>query len=130
MIRSTREGKVAVVTIDAPESRNALTLDLSARLSEAVAEAERDENVHALVVTGTPRAFCAGADLSALGAVKEAGWRAIYDGFLSVARCTLPTIAAVGAGLNLALAADVRIVGPRAKFIPGSSNSACTPAAE
>ncbi|MFD8498538.1 enoyl-CoA hydratase [Amycolatopsis sp. NPDC059657] len=123
MIRSTREGKVAVVTIDAPESRNALTLDLSARLSEAVAEAERDENIHALVVTGTPPAFCAGADLSALGAAKEAGLRAIYDGFLSVARCTLPTIAAVGgaavgAGLNLALAADVRIVGPRAKFIP------------
>ncbi|WP_370946343.1 enoyl-CoA hydratase [Amycolatopsis sp. cg5] len=123
MIRSTREGKVAVVTIDAPDSRNALTLDLSARLAEAVADAERDENVHALIVTGTPPAFCAGADLSALGAAKEAGLRAIYDGFLSVARCTLPTIAAVGgaavgAGLNLALAADVRLAGPRAKFIP------------
>lgn len=121
-IRSERADGVAVLTIEAPNTRNALTLDLSDQLSAAVTEAERDESVHALVVTGAPPAFCAGADLAHLGAAAETGLRRVYEGFLAVARCELPTIAAVGgaavgAGLNLALAADVRIAGPRAKFV-------------
>ncbi|MEV6905615.1 enoyl-CoA hydratase [Amycolatopsis sp. NPDC051071] len=121
-IRSSHDGGVAVLTIDAPATRNALTLDLSAQLAAAVARAEADESVHAVIITGAPPAFCAGADLDTLAAAKEDGLRAIYDGFLSIARCSLPTIAAVGgaavgAGLNLALAADVRIVGPRARFV-------------
>ncbi len=68
------------------------------------------------------KAFCAGADLTALGGGgAERHWRGIYDGFLAVGNCALPTIAAVngaavGAGLNLALAADVRIAGPAALF--------------
>lgn len=122
-ILAERAGKVAVLTVDAPDRRNSLTLALSGDLAAAVADAENDTDVHAVVVTGTPPAFCAGADLSALGEAKEDGLRAVYAGFLAVARCTLPTIAAVGgaavgAGLNLALATDVRIAGPRAKFIP------------
>ncbi|HET6290917.1 MAG TPA: enoyl-CoA hydratase [Amycolatopsis sp.] len=121
-IRSSHDGGVAVLTIDAPATRNALTLDLSAQLAEAVSRAEADDSVHALVVTGAPPAFCAGADLDILADAREDALRAIYAGFLSVARCSLPTIAAVGgaavgAGLNLALAADVRIVGPKAKFV-------------
>ncbi len=121
-IVSEHAGGVALLTVDAPGSRNALTLELSAQLAAAVEAAERDEEVHAVVVTGTPPAFCAGADLSALGRADEAGLRAIYEGFLAVARCALPTIAAVGgaavgAGLNLALAADVRLAGPQAKFV-------------
>ncbi len=121
-ILSAHDGGVALLTIDAPDSRNALTLELSAQLAEAVAAAERDSAVHVVVVTGTPPAFCAGADLTSLGEADEAGLRAIYEGFLAVARCELPTIAAVGgaavgAGLNLALATDVRLAGPRAKFV-------------
>lgn len=121
-IRAEHDQGVALLTVDAPGSRNALTLDLSAQLAEAVRAAEADEAVHVVVVTGTPPAFCAGADLTALGQADEAGLRAIYEGFLSVARCALPTIAAVGgaavgAGLNLALAADVRLAGPHAKFV-------------
>jgi enoyl-CoA hydratase len=121
-VRTEVTNRVAVLTIDAPATRNALTLDLSAQLAAAVHAAEADEGVHAVIVTGTPPAFCAGADLSALGEAKAEGLRAIYAGFLAVAECSLPTIAAVGgaavgAGLNLALAADVRLAGPRAKFI-------------
>ncbi|MGE2835102.1 enoyl-CoA hydratase [Mycobacterium sp. SMC-4] len=115
--------RVALITINAPDRRNAVTAEISAALRAAVERAEADPDVHAVIVTGAGKAFCAGADLTALGAATEDGLRVIYDGFLAVANCALPTIAAVngpavGAGLNLALAADVRIAGPGATFDP------------
>jgi enoyl-CoA hydratase len=115
--------RVAVLTVNDPDRRNAVTFEMSAALRAAVDDAEANPDVHAVVVTGAGKAFCAGADLTALGEATEDGLRAIYDGFLAVANCALPTIAAVngaavGAGLNLALAADVRIAGPAALFDP------------
>lgn len=117
------EDRVAVITVNDPDRRNAVTFEMSAALRAAVDAAEADPGVHAVVVTGAGKAFCAGADLTALGEATEDGLRKIYDGFLAIAHCSLPTIAAVngaavGAGLNLALAADVRIAGPAAMFDP------------
>lgn len=114
---------VATITVNDPDRRNAVTAEISAALRAAIDAAETNTDVHAVVVTGAGKAFCAGADLTALGEAAEDGLRVIYDGFLAVANCTLPTIAAVngaavGAGLNLALAADVRIAGPAALFDP------------
>jgi enoyl-CoA hydratase len=114
-------GRVALITVNDPDRRNAVTAAMSAQLRAAVERAEADTDVNTVVVTGAGRAFCAGADLSALGAATEDALLRIYDGFLAVANCTLPTVAAVngaavGAGLNLALAADVRIAGPAAVF--------------
>lgn len=117
--------RVALITVNDPDRRNAITAESSGRLREAVQRAEADPEVHAVVVTGAGKAFCAGADLSALGAAgggaAEAGLQQLYDGFMAVGSCRLPTIAAVngaavGAGLNLALATDVRIAGPAAMF--------------
>ncbi|MBS9533446.1 enoyl-CoA hydratase [Mycobacterium sp. M1] len=115
--------RVALITVNDPDRRNAVTGAMSAALRAAVRSAESDPGVHAVVITGAGRAFCAGADLSALGVATEDGLLALYDGFMAVAECALPTIAAVngaavGAGLNLALAADVRIAGPAALFDP------------
>jgi len=119
------ENHVALITVNDPDRRNALTDEMSALLRAAVERAEADPEVHAVVITGAGKAFCAGADLSALGSAgsgeAESGLRRIYDGFMAVGNCRLPTIAAVngaavGAGLNLALAADVRIAGPGALF--------------
>jgi enoyl-CoA hydratase len=112
---------VAVVTLDAPDRRNALTLPMVTEIAEALDRAEADENVGALVVTGSPPAFCAGADLSHLGASQEEGLRAIYEGFLRIGRSPLPSVAAVngaavGAGMNLALVCDVILAGSRARF--------------
>lgn len=122
-----KRDRVALITVNDPDRRNAVTGSISERLREAVTRAEADTAVHTVIVTGAGSAFCAGADLAALasagdGAAEE-GLRRLYDGFLAVADCTLPTVAAVngpavGAGLNLALACDVRIAGPRALFDP------------
>ncbi len=117
------EDRVALITVNDPERRNAVTAEISAALRAVVDAAEANPDVHALIVTGAGKAFCAGADLTALGTATEDGLRGIYDGFLAVANCALPTIAAVngaavGAGLNLALAADVRIAGHTALFDP------------
>ncbi len=130
---------VAIVTLDDPDRRNMM----SAPMVEAIVdvfdriESSRDPVIGAVVVTGRGRAFCAGADLGGLaaasseasGAASLAGTSrgeqsrlgAVYEGFLRVARCPLPTVAAVngpavGAGMNLALACDVRVVGERGRF--------------
>jgi enoyl-CoA hydratase len=115
------EERVAVVTLNDPERRNALNSELVTEIVEAFNRLEGDDGVGAVVVTGAPPAFCAGADLGNLGEAKREGLRAIYEGFLRVGRSTLPTVAAVngaavGAGMNLALVCDVRLAARRAKF--------------
>lgn len=132
LVRVDRRERVAVLTLDDPERRNALSGPLVADIVAAVDELEADDGVGALVVTGVPPAFCAGADLSDLaesGGDGEAGadeaareaLSAIYEGFLRVSRSSLPTVAAVngaavGAGLNMAMGCDVRFAAESARF--------------
>jgi enoyl-CoA hydratase len=121
-----RRGRVAVLTLDDPERRNALSRELVEEITRAVSSLESDDSIGALVVTGAPPAFCSGADVSALTSLGAEGEnphdvRDIYSGFLRVLECPLPTVAAVngpavGAGFNLALACDVRIAGTSARF--------------
>jgi len=120
-LRSDVVDRVAVVTLDAPDRRNALDLDLCDEIATTFDQLEADDAVGAVVVTGAPPAFCAGADLSHLGSSQHDGLRRVYEGFLRVARSPLPTVAAVngaavGAGMNLALACDVRLAGRSARF--------------
>ncbi len=122
-----RRDAVAILTLDDPDRRNALTAEIVDAIVDAICACEADDAVGAIVVTGAPPAFCSGADTSALGAMSAHDGRdavqvrGIYDGFLSVRDCTLPTVAAVngaavGAGCNLALCCDVRLAGESARF--------------
>jgi enoyl-CoA hydratase len=124
-IRSEIVDGVGIVTLAAPERRNAFDLAMCEEVVTTVDALEADPGVGALVVTGEGSAFCAGADLSHLGGghgrSHQEGLLAVYEGFLRFARSPLPTIAAVngpavGAGMNLALACDVRLAGHGARF--------------
>ncbi|HEY5875348.1 MAG TPA: enoyl-CoA hydratase [Ilumatobacteraceae bacterium] len=113
--------RVATLTLNNPAERNTLTHPMVEEILAAMDVIESDEEVGAIVVTGAPPAFCAGANLGNLAESSEASLGNIYEGFLRIARSPLPTLAAVngaavGAGMNLALGCDVRLAGRRAKF--------------
>ncbi len=120
MLADVADG-VGTLTLNDPEARNSLSAPMVAEIVAAMDGFEADESVGAVVVTGTPPAFCAGANLGNLAEADGDSLGRIYEGFLRVARSPLPTIAAVngaavGAGMNLALGCDVRIAGRRARF--------------
>ena len=111
-----------------PDKRNAINLQMNDEICEVLDELETSEEVGCLVVTGAGKAFCAGADLGDLLAARERdNIQDIYQGFLRIADSTLPTIAAVngaavGAGMNMALACDMILAGESARLIAVSRN--------
>jgi enoyl-CoA hydratase len=114
------EDGVVLLTLNVPQRRNAMSVELTAAWGEAMAELRGDRSVRALVVTGAGKAFCAGGDLRWLdvgpGArVDEMRARMLpfYRTWLAVRDLEVPTLAAingaaVGAGAALALACDLR----------------------
>jgi enoyl-CoA hydratase/carnithine racemase len=124
------EPGVVLLTLNLPDRRNAMTTELTEAWSQEVAALAADRSVRVVVVTGAGSAFCAGGDLSWLAEGEPADvtpdrLRAkmlpFYRTWLSVRDLEVPVIAAVngpaiGAGLCLALAADLRYAAPRARF--------------
>jgi enoyl-CoA hydratase len=116
------QNNVALITLNNPEKRNMLTFELCELLVECVSKAEAHPDVKAIIITGSGSAFCAGGQLSDITPDKLM-LETIYSGFLCIAQSSLPTIAAVngpavGAGFNLAVGCDVRIVTDSARFEP------------
>ncbi|MGB6770596.1 MAG: enoyl-CoA hydratase/isomerase family protein [Candidatus Dormiibacterota bacterium] len=127
IISSRPAAGVAHIALNRPERRNALTEELAGALREEVRLVASDPSARVLVLTGAGQAFCAGADLGALGAeasTPEAKRQVLadyYRAFLDLRDLPVPTIAAVngpaiGAGLNLALCCDLRVVADDAQL--------------
>ncbi|OBJ68039.1 enoyl-CoA hydratase [Mycobacterium sp. 1274756.6] len=119
MIGVTRDGNVTILELQRPERRNALNSELVGGLREAV-ETAAAEDVRAIVLTGAGTVFCAGADLSgdAFAADYPDKLIALHK---SIDAFPMPVIAAIngpaiGAGLQLAMICDLRVVAPEAFF--------------
>jgi 2-(1,2-epoxy-1,2-dihydrophenyl)acetyl-CoA isomerase len=127
-IRYEVDDRVATITIDRPEKRNAMTYAVLREFHEAVARAGADDAVHAVVLTGAGGAFCAGTDLSDLAATPEedrSGAGRPRDGSRAepwpLVACPKPVVAAVdgpavGMGAEFATQCDVRLASDRARF--------------
>jgi len=123
-----RDGGVATLTLNRPDIRNAMTVELTEAFADAVASLRSDSAVRAVIVTGAGKAFCAGGDLSWIqpgpGADVlsiRAKMRSFYPRFLAIRSLDVPTIAAVngaaiGAGLCVSMACDLRIAAEDAKL--------------
>lgn len=122
-----QEGAIAYVTFNRPEARNAMTFDMYQRLAEACDRVDADDSVRVLVLQGAgDKAFVAGTDISQFRAFHEPQDAIAYEERIErvVSRLesvTKPTIAAVngyatGGGCMLALACDLRVATPAARF--------------
>jgi len=122
-----RHDAVALVTLNRPDRLNALTLPMMARFTRLMEELNDDPDVRAIVITGAGRGFCSGLDLKE-NTISQGTWRSAYRAMNfnehEVARMrgyTKPLIAAVngvavGGGLGIALACDIRIGSENASF--------------
>lgn len=124
LVEVVNEDGIVALCLNDPARSNLLSRALCRSLIEGVGQANADESARVIVIRANGRAFCAGADLEDLKSASRgdaAAVQDVYDAFLAVANSPLPTVAvvqgaAVGAGMNLALACDLRIAAASASF--------------
>ena len=121
---------VLTLTLDNPQSRNALTMEMSQTLVDRLRDASNDFSVRVVVVTGSGNAFCAGGDVKAMAAGRDAGMslearaqrlRGRAEAIRLLHEMPKPTVAllpgaAAGAGLGVALACDFRLGSDQARL--------------
>lgn len=131
LVRRHTERGVAVLTLDSPGNRNALSAELIAELGTALDEAGGDAGVRAVMLTHTGSAFCAGADLKATGVGK--GPRLLVDLMRQIAVLPKPVVARVdghvrAGGLGLLAACDISVATHAASFAFTESRLGLAPA--
>ncbi|MCO5130316.1 MAG: enoyl-CoA hydratase-related protein [Xanthobacteraceae bacterium] len=125
-VTRSRDGAVGILTLNEPESLNAMTPDLLGALAEAIGEMTADPAIRALILTGAGRGFCSGQNLKAaevlgpdlVGGVMKFYWPA----FEALRACRMPVVVAVngvaaGGGFSLAMAGDMVVAARSASFI-------------
>ena len=129
VVQVSKHGEIATLVLNRPDRLNALNNELAVGLNDALNHFAQDETVRVVVITGSGRAFCAGGDLAAIGKGRAKGstseleplLRAGMQSVLKIRMMPQPVIAAVngaaaGAGMNIALAADIRVASEEATF--------------
>lgn len=140
-----KRDRVAWITLNRPERRNAISVAMLEELTSALLESERDREVRAIVLTGAGRGFCSGLDLKDAAAGKGIGGDALGgegSGVAHIGTRELPTVvlhqldtpvlcaingAAAGYGLDLALGCDIRLMSDAAKLVPGFARRGVLP---
>jgi 2-(1,2-epoxy-1,2-dihydrophenyl)acetyl-CoA isomerase len=130
-----RDGGVATITLNRPDALNALNSQMRGELLAAINAARKDDDTRAIVITGAGRAFCAGADLR--GGTAEREFRRVlrseYNPLIEAIRTLAkPVVASVngvaaGAGVSLALAADLVVAADGARFVPAFNRIGLVP---
>lgn len=128
LLVEVRDG-IGVLTLNRPDKLNAFTSEMLFGLVDALDDFERREDVQVAILTGAGRGFCSGGDIGGMGEghearphmTKERIWREIQAFPKRLARFEKPILcavngAAVGGGMDLALACDIRVAGQSAKF--------------
>jgi 2-(1,2-epoxy-1,2-dihydrophenyl)acetyl-CoA isomerase len=129
IILEAKHDGIATLVMNRPDRLNALNNELAMAINDALGRIAEDDAVRVVVITGAGRAFCAGGDLGALGKGRQTGatheleplLRAGMQMVLKMRTMPQPVIAAVngaaaGAGMNIALAADIRIAAEESTF--------------
>jgi enoyl-CoA hydratase len=134
LVVTSTDGAVRVVTLNRPDARNALSLALQRELAAALRDADSDELIACVVLTGADPAFCAGLDLKELGQGVAPGTLSTDDSpFSALWHMRTPVIGAINGacatgGLEIALACDFLIASERARFGDTHARVGFTPA--
>ena len=132
-----RSDGVGLITLNRPDSLNAMGEDMMARLAEALRDCAADDAVRCIALTGAGRAFCAGGDVKGMAALNAGAdvskrpsideaidglWQSELDSSHQLYSIPKPTVAllngiAAGGGMSLALACDIRVASDKARFV-------------
>ena len=139
-IEVTRDGAVAVIRINRPDRKNAMTADMFQDFSDRLRELGSDKDVRAVVITGTGDVFLSGADVgkvtATVGEMSPADWRDVRDlfqeQFWALYSMQKPTIAAINGaavvtGIEVALSCDIRIASDQSRYRVGFRRMALMP---
>lgn len=137
LVEVKKENKVALITMNRPEKRNALSYDLVRDLIEALKEADEDREIRAVILTGAGKGFSAGGDLETIHGLNESAsiiryMKKALEIVQTIRKMDTYVIAAVhgfaaGAGFSIALSADFIVADKEATFISSFSNISLIP---
>ena len=132
------DGRIAHLTLDRPDNRNTINLELAQRLDDCVSQIDSDPSVHAVLLSGRGDTFCMGGDLRAFSSVDDLPSHLrevtlyLHRALEGLASLHAPVVAVVrgfaaGAGLGLACAGDIVLAAPGARFLSAYTNVGLTP---